>query len=181
MANNTVDYGPLAGLSGTWKGDKGMDIAPDPDGTEENPFSETIVFTQAGDVTNAEEQTLAVVHYVLSVTRTTDNAAIHHQTGYWLWDKAKDEVVHSIAIPRAVCVLAVGKATTDNDGKVTIVVSTDESGVVQTDFMHKKAKTTSFKNTLTLHDGQLHYAETTMVDIYGNSFEHTDTNTLQRV
>ena len=176
-----VDYGPLTGLVGTFKGDKGTDIAPDPDGTEENPFSETIIFTQAGNVTNAEEQTLAVVHYVLSVTRTTDNADIHHQTGYWLWDKVKDEVVHSIAIPRAVCVLAEGSAVTDADGKVVITVSTDVSGVVQTDFMHKKAKTTSFKNTLTLDGDELHYFETTMVDIYGNSFEHTDTNTLKRV
>ena len=176
-----VDYGPLAGLTGTFKGDKGTDIAPDPDGTEKNPFSEVITFTQVGDVTNAEEQTLAVVHYVLSVTRTTDNAAIHHQTGYWLWDKAKDEVMHSIAIPRAVCVVATGKAVTQEDGTIEISVKADQDGVVQTDFMHKKAKTTSFGNNLRLKGDELHYFETTMVDIYGNSFEHTDTNTLHRV
>ena len=39
-----VDYGPLAGLIGTWKGDKGLDVSPEPDGKEENPFYETIVF-----------------------------------------------------------------------------------------------------------------------------------------
>ena len=33
-----VDYGPLAGLIGSWSGDKGTDIAPDPDGTETNPL-----------------------------------------------------------------------------------------------------------------------------------------------
>jgi len=175
-----VDYGPLQGLIGTFSGDKGTDIAPDPDGTEENPYYETIVFSGAGDVTNAEEQTLAVVHYVLHVNRKTDNAAIHHQTGYWLWDKAKDEVVHSIAIPRAVCVLATGRATV-TDTAVEFSVATDESGVVQTDFMHKKAKTTSFKIDMKLEGDTLHYAETTMVDIYGNSFEHTDTNTLNRM
>ena len=176
----TVDYGPLQGLIGTFRGDKGTDIAPDPDGTEENPYAETIIFSGAGTVTNAEEQTLAIVHYVLSVTRTTDNAAIHHQTGYWLWDKAKDEVVHSIAIPRAVCVLATGSATMSPTA-VVLRVATDESGVVQTNFMHKKAKTTSFKMEMKLEGDILHYAETTMVDIYGNSFEHTDTNTLNRV
>jgi len=176
----TVDYGPLHGLIGTFSGDKGTDIAPDPDGTEENPYAETIVFSGAGTVTNAEKQTLAVVHYVLSVTRTTDNAAIHHQTGYWLWDKAKDEVVHSIAIPRAVCVLATGSATASNTA-VVFRVATDESGVVQTNFMHKKAKTTSFKMEMKLEGDTLHYAETTMIDIYGKSFEHTDTNTLNRI
>jgi hypothetical protein len=176
-----LDYGPLTGLTGTFKGDKGTDIAPDPEGTEENPFREVITFTQVGDVTNAEEQTLAVVHYVLSVTRTTDNAAIHHQTGNWLWDKAKDEVMHSIAIPRAVCVVASGKAVRSEDGTIEIKVVADEAEVVQTDFMHKKAKTTSFVNTIRIKGDELHYFETTMVDIYGNSFEHTDTNTLHRV
>ena len=41
-----VDYGPLSKLIGVWKGDKGMDIAPEPDGTEENPYYETITFTE---------------------------------------------------------------------------------------------------------------------------------------
>ena len=176
----TVDYGPLQGLIGTFSGDKGTDIAPDPDGIEENLYYETIEFSGAGDVRNAEEQRLAVVHYVLHVNRITDNAPIHHQTGYWLWDKEKDEVVHSIAIPRAVCVLATGGASVST-GKVVLNVATDESGVVQTDFMHKKAKTTSFKMELTLEGDLLHYAETTMIDIYGKSFEHTDTNTLNRI
>ena len=29
-----IDYGPLAALIGTWRGDRGMDVAPDPDGGE---------------------------------------------------------------------------------------------------------------------------------------------------
>ncbi len=49
-----VDYGPLAGLIGVWKGDKGLDVAPEPDGSENNPYHETITFTAIGDVTNAE-------------------------------------------------------------------------------------------------------------------------------
>ena len=54
-----IDYGPLAALVGTWEGDKGTDIAPEPDGTEENPYYETITFYPAGDVENAETQTLS--------------------------------------------------------------------------------------------------------------------------
>ena len=44
-----VDYGPLAALVGTWKGDDGMDVAPEPDDDERNPYYETIVFEEAGD------------------------------------------------------------------------------------------------------------------------------------
>ena len=38
--NNTtdIDYGPLAALIGTWEGDKGVDVAPEPDGTEEKLY-----------------------------------------------------------------------------------------------------------------------------------------------
>ena len=42
MSDNDFDYGPLTNLIGTWNGDKGMDIAPEPDGTEHNPYYETI-------------------------------------------------------------------------------------------------------------------------------------------
>ena len=33
----TVDYGPLSVLIGTWQGDKGIDIAPKPEEDENNP------------------------------------------------------------------------------------------------------------------------------------------------
>jgi hypothetical protein len=36
-----IDYGPLAGLIGTWNGDKGMDVAPEPEGVERAPYFET--------------------------------------------------------------------------------------------------------------------------------------------
>ena len=63
MATQEIDYGPLAGLAGVWRGDKGMDVAPDPDGREENPYFEIITFTPIGDVTNANRQVLVAVRY----------------------------------------------------------------------------------------------------------------------
>ena len=59
----TIDYGPLTALIGTWCGDKGMDIAPDPAGREENPYFETLAFMPVGDVTNANEQVLVGLRY----------------------------------------------------------------------------------------------------------------------
>jgi len=51
--DRAIDYGPLAGLIGRWKGDKGLDVAPAPGGREENPYWETLDFEAIGDVTNA--------------------------------------------------------------------------------------------------------------------------------
>lgn len=60
---DTVDYGPLAGLAGVWQGDEGFDTSSEPDGTEANPYIETLAFEAIGDVENAQEQVLAVLRH----------------------------------------------------------------------------------------------------------------------
>jgi hypothetical protein len=52
--------------------------------------------------------------------------------------------------------------------------------IVQSPFMTEKARTTGFQMTLTVGNGRLSYAETTLLDIYGKTFEHTDDNALVR-
>jgi hypothetical protein len=85
-----VEYGPLAALVGTWGGDKGLDISPEPDGQEENPYYETIVFEAIGDLTNAEEQKIAMLRYLQIVRRKSNDEVFHDQTGYWMWDAAAE-------------------------------------------------------------------------------------------
>ena len=70
-----INYGPLKALIGIWQGDKGMDIAPESDGTEENPFYETITITKSGDITNGEQQVLAILHYRRIVARKSDDGS----------------------------------------------------------------------------------------------------------
>ena len=75
-----IDFGPLTALIGVWKGDKGVDIAPEPDGEETNPFFETITFLEVGGVTNAESQNLSALHYHQIVSRKSDGAVFHNET-----------------------------------------------------------------------------------------------------
>ncbi len=179
-----VDYGPLAGLIGVWKGDKGLDVAPEPDGSENNPYHETITFTAIGDVTNAESQVLSVLHYRQIVQRKSDNDVFHDETGYWMWDPRTDTIMHSLVIPRAVCVLAGGKydGAKNKSGDVVLEVAAnvDDSDwkIIQSSFMQENARTTSFRHRITVGNGKLSYSETTMLDIYGKVFEHTDDNEL---
>ena len=51
-------------------------------------------------------------------------------------------------------------------------------GIIQSPFMAKKARTTAFSHELVVGNGRLRYAQTTMLDIYGRTFEHTDENEL---
>lgn len=179
-----INYGPLAALIGVWKGDKGMDIAPESDGTEENPYYETITFEEGGDLTNCEQQVLAVLHYRRIVKRKSDDGIFHDETGYWMWDAKENVIMHSLNIPRAVSLLAGGTLNDSNyqNGKLSIDISAGienkDWGIVQSPFMKNNGLTKNYRQVLTVENGKMKYAETTMLDIYGREFEHTDENEL---
>lgn len=181
-----IDYGPLTELIGIWKGNKGTDIAPDPDGSENNPYYETITFNPVGDVTNAESQILAVLRYHQVVQRQSNNEVFHDETGYWTWDAREKTIIHSFTIPRGISVLAGGIYNNEKDdqGRTIINVSAaidDESWqIIQSPFMQKNAKTIKFTHHVAVGNGELSYFETTIIDIYGKIFEHTDQNQLIR-
>jgi len=182
-----VDYGPLHQLLGTWKGDQGTDVAPEPDGEENNPYYETITYEDIGDLSNAEEQQLAAVYYRQIVKRKSNDEVFHDQTGYWIWDAANSTIMHSFVIPRAVSVVAGGVYTgaTDDEGRVVLELSAKLGdpgwGIVQSPFMSKKASSLEFSQKVTVGGAKMAYAQTTLVDIYGKVFDHTDDNTLTRV
>lgn len=185
--SNEVNYGPLSNLIGLWKGDKGIDIAPEPDGQEENPYYETIEYVAVGDVKNAESQVLAVIRYHQIVKRKSNNEIFHDETGYWMWDASAKVIMHSLTIPRSVCLLAGGtykNKTADNKEVVIEVAASLEDkdwNIIQSPFMMKKARTTSFFHRITIGNGKMAYKEITTLDIYGKVFEHTDENELTRL
>ena len=168
--NTLEDYGPLALLIGTWRGDKGLDIAPDPDGKEQNPYYESLVFEGIGQVDNAETQHLMAVRYQQRVWRDTDDKAIHHQLGYWLWDKENDLVMNSFTIPRGVCVLAGGRAQTQPSTEkqvfeVKAKADDEQWGILQSSFMQNNARTLEFSQRLCVEGDSLSYEQTSLVDI----------------
>jgi hypothetical protein len=180
-----TNYGPLTHLIGTWKGTEGIDIAPEPDGVEENPYYETIEYVAAGDVTNAEAQTLAILRYHQVVKRKSNDKIFHDEVGYWMWDANTDIIVHSLAIPRAVCVLAGGHYThkTENNShcfEVSASEGDEDWQIIQSPFMKEKAKTKSFHHSISIQNNIMTYKETTILDIYGKDFEHVEENTLSK-
>ena len=186
-SNDEVDYGPLKSLIGVWTGDRGLDVAPESDGSEQNPFHEVITFEASGDVTNAESQQLAILRYHQVVRRNSNNEVFHNETGYWLWDVASLTVMQTLTIPRGVSLIAGGTysgSTGPADGEVVLDVhaAADDPdwGIVQSPFMRENAKTRSFTHRISIDGDKMAYHETTMVEIYGGQFEHTDENVLHR-
>jgi len=182
---DNINYGPLAQLIGKWSGNIGLDIAPASDGSpDESPFTNEITFTVAGAAENAEEQELVAVKYHHVVRRSDNGHIFHDQIGHWIYEPSTQLVMHSLTIPRGVCLLAGGTIEDSNGESVFDVSATAGSetyGIVQSPFMLKKAKTNAFHIKMTIKNNQLTYREVTFLHIYGKDFEHIDTSTLQRV
>ena len=179
-----VDYGPLKGLIGVWKGNKGMDVSPERVGLEKSPFYETITIEAAGNLKNAGVQEIVMLRYHLVVNRKSNNEVFHDQIGYWLWDAAAKTVVHSFTVPRGVCVLAGGKYKSSAKNTTLDVKASlkDKNwGIIQSPFMRENASTLEFKQKIKVSAKKLEYSETTVLKIYGKKFNHTDKNKLTRV
>lgn len=188
MSTLQVDfnYGPLTGLIGEWRGDKGTDVAPEPeDGSEVNKYFESIIFSEALETSNAEEQRVSAVHYTQKVQRISTGKVIHQETGYWIWEHETNKIVNALTIPRGLALLAGGSVAEDDNGNLVFdVKSTQEDPnwkLVQSPFLRQKADTKSVQKTFTLKGDSLSYQQRIVVDIYGNEFDHTDENTLTRV
>lgn len=180
-----VDYGPLAQLLGKWVGKKGLDNAPDananPDKTD---FTDEIVFTVAGPAENAEEQELVAIKYHHVVRKLENGLIFHDQIGHWIYEHSSGKIMHSLSIPRAVCLLAGGQYK-ERDGIGIFYVEAKQGaetfGIVQSPFMLNKAKTTAFSMELSVKNNELKYREITSLEIYGKNFEHSDESSLRRV
>lgn len=180
-----VDYGPLAVLLGTWKGQVGEDVAPNRGSSEENDYNETLIFKAVGDVENAEDQVLSIVQYEQIVRKKVNDVVFHRQTGFWTWDDRTKIVCNGFTIPRRVAVLAGG--TIKQRGNETIFTVTAKKndpdwGIIEAGFMKNHASTTSFSQTIVVNGDRLNYSQSTLVNIYGEkNFEHTDQNELVRM
>ena len=191
MSNDTeingLDFGPIACLIGNWKGEKGMDISPTADGGDkQSPYWETLTCTLVGDVSNAGKQHLAAIAYHQQVFLKSNDEKFHDQIGYWIWDSAASTVMHTIAIPRGVTLIAGGKVTAKQYDKNSALLEIEAKnggdwGIAQSPFMRDNAETCAYKMTMTVSGDKLSYSQTTFLDIYGRKFDHLDSSELIKV
>jgi len=180
-----VDYGPLAQLLGKWVGERGLDVAPDANAEpDKTVFIDELTFTISGPAENAEEEQLVSVKYHHVVRKKENGLIFHDQIGHWIYEPSSNKVMHSLTIPRGVCVLAGGSATENNGETVFEVEATancETFGIIQSPFMLEKAKTNAFKMRLSIKGNEMSYHETISLFIYGKEFEHIDKSSLQKV
>lgn len=182
---NEVDYGPLAQLLGRWVGNRGLDKAPDADANpDETDYRDELTFTVSGPAENAEEQNLVSVKYHHVVRKLKNDRIFHDQIGHWIYEKSTNTIMHSLTIPRGVCLLA-GGTFKERDGASVFEVEANEDsktyGIIQSPFMLEKARTKAFKMEMSVEGDELNYHQVTSLHIYGKDFEHVDKSKLIRI
>ncbi len=178
-----LDFGPLQPLIGTWKSvNPGVDVAPGrtgsavgEGGTSIEPYYEVRTFEAAADAVNASDQSLVALYYKQEVFRQRDDAKFHDQRGYLIYDKKNQMVYNSFCVPRAVCVVAEGKAA----AKMTLTAP--PRGIAESSYMNKNATSQAYSMTLDIAADTLSYTQTTQLKIYGKDFSHTESATLEKV
>lgn len=184
MANE--QFGPLAGLIGTWEGDQGVNVSYDYDKKEiiEEPYREKAVFSIVGDVDNGKQK-LWVIDYTTAAIRKGEDDIFHTELGYWGWDPVRQEVMRCFMVPRMSTILAGGSCVADaTQFEMNAKIGQDAFGVLSNPYLIENAKCIEYKLSCTVEGDTWTYHENTimeMASLGGKAMDHTDANTLKRV
>ena len=186
--------GPLRPLAGIWQGTQGAnqhpigpgsDIeGPVIDGNEHNVFVERYELQPIDPQTNGP-QLFYGLRYHTHIVKPGEVETFHDQVGYWLWEPAAGRIMHTLAIPRAQVLLAVGTAAPDaTEFEVSAEAGSETFGILSNPFLESAFRTLSFRMLVTAHDdGTWSYDETTVLQLPDRDapVEHIDRNTLTRI
>lgn len=178
------NLGPLSGMAGVWQGTRGLDVKPKAEGAKKQAYVERIELQPIDPQTNGP-QLFYGLRYHTHVTKPEQVKTYHDQVGYWLWEPATDTVIHTLTIPRAQTVMAVGKAAADATTFELVATRGQlDYGNCSTPFLEHAFKTVEFRIQVTINpDGTWSYDEDTVMEIRGQAepFHHRDRNTLSKL
>ena len=183
-ADTLAELGPLRGLAGTWRGERGRDISPKAEGPESTPYREEWIFEPIDPQVNGP-QLLYGLRYHQHVNRFDEKPTFHDQVGYLLWEPAAELIYMTLAIPRAQVAMAMGSATADaTTFRLRAEAGHASAGIVSNPWLDRHFHTASWEITFTVGGpGALSYSQTTMLDVSDLSepFAHRDSAVLTRV
>jgi hypothetical protein len=178
------NLGPLRGMAGIWQGIRGLDVNPKAEGPKKQVFVEHIELQPIDPQTNGP-QLLYGLRYHSHIVKPDQVKTYHDQVGYWLWEPATNSVMHTLAIPRAQIVMAVGEASANaKEFELTASQDSKNFGICSAPFLDYAFKTIEFRIKVTINsDGTWSYDEDTVLLIKGKAepFHHTDRNRLTKI
>lgn len=178
--------GPLAPMAGIWEGQPGANVhpvlgGPNPD---EREYVERYELHPIDAQTNGP-QLFYGLRYHVHIHKPGEVGTFHDQVGYWLWEPARNTILHTLAIPRGQVLLASGSADPDaTEFEVTATAGDPDYGIASNPFLNEAFRTTNFRMKVTINpDGTWTYFEEAIMVIPDRTepFSHNDGNTLTKV
>lgn len=179
------ELGPLEGLVGSWEGKDGHDVsyANKFDKILETQYRESVTFDAFGPVDNGR-QVLYGLDYRMAAWRDGQAEPFHTEVGYWLWDSAAGQVMRCFMVPRAVVVLAGGRAdAADRVLHMEADVGSSTYGILSNQYLSTAARTIRYEVSVNVGGDTFSYDETTTIEHahLDKILMHTDRNTLHRI
>ncbi len=185
-ADTLANLGPLRALAGIWEGSPGANVHPVEGGPnpDEREYVERYEAQPADKQTNGP-QLFYGLRYHTHIVKPGEVGTFHDQVGYWLWEPARNRILHTVAIPRGQVVLAAGEAEPDaTEFEVHATEGELDFGILSNPFLIEAFRTTEFHLRITVNpDGSwTYFSDTTLVTADRTEpFAHTDENTLHKV
>lgn len=182
---NTLDnLGPLTGMAGIWEGIRGMDVKPKAEGPKKQAYVERIELQPIDPQTNGP-QLFYGLRYHTHITKPDQVKMYHDQVGYWLWEPANGNVIHTLTIPRGMITMAAGKASA-SDKQFELRANEDDrhAGISSNPFLDYAFRTVEFRIQISINDdGTWSYEQDTVMKIKDQEalFHHVDNNTLHKI
>ena len=102
--------GPFTGMAGIWEGVRGLDVKPKAEGPKKQAYVERIELQPVDPQTNGP-QLFYGLRYHSHITKPDQVKTYHDQVGYWLWEPATGNIIHTLTIPRGMTPMSMGKTT----------------------------------------------------------------------
>jgi hypothetical protein len=125
------------------------------------------------------------LRYHTHIVKPGEIETFHDQVGYWLWEPAAHTVVHTLAIPRGLVLLAAGTAEPNAaEFEVSATLGPQLYGILSNPFLDSAFQTVSFRMRVTVNDNDTwSYEEHTALRLPDREglVDHIDRNTLRRI
>src|SRR5579863_2587807 len=179
-----ANLGPLRRLAGVWESRSGVDVNPKAAGPERRDYIERIELQPIDPQANGPQLFYGLRYHTHSLA-TDEDATLHDQVGYWLWEPGTGLVIQTLTIPRGQVAIASGHAAPDaTELMLTCERGQTDYGICSTTFLEYAFRTLSYRIEVVFNpDGSWSYVLDTMLEVHGRDepFLHRDRNTLVKV
>ena len=176
--------GPITGKAGNWEGVRGLDVKPKAEGPKKQAYVERIELQPIDPQTNGP-QLFYGLRYHSHITKPEQVKTYHDQVGYWLWEPATGNIIHTLTIPRGMTTMAMGKTTATAKQFELLAKEGDlNAGISSNPFLEYAFRTVEYRIEVKIQeDGTWSYEQDTVLKVRGQEalFHHVDNNTLYKI